>query len=137
MGERKPFIPPIPPDAKTAGQHAAPADLTNPAPYASSSEGAPPQPAQDETGFLTGGQPTPEQLAAAQEYARQQQQAYMDTPQPGGQHPPTEAMYAQLRDDQKKMEKLLLLTTTGVLLAALVILWAAKQKSRLDVNADV
>lgn len=91
MSDTPPHVPPIPANAKTAGSHAPPADMSKP-----------PQ------------QPTPSQaVPESEDQAPPQPQptGHYDTPNT------TEAMFTQLRTDQARLERVLLLTTCTALIA--------------------
>lgn len=117
MADMKPHIPPIPPDARRAQQHAAPIDLNNPPEAAMPSQAATGndevmQEVRQEVNL--GPEPQPEDRIIA--------------PPPPYQSPePIEAIFAQLRADQKKLERVVLLTNVALLGSALVVLYAMRQ----------
>lgn len=128
MGEMKPHIPSIPPDAKRAAHHAPPSDLDNPAPA--------PQPAQAATGGEGEMQEVPV-TPPAQESSSPEPPYYASPeipyqPQAYESPEPIEAMFAQLRDDQKRMERMLLFTNLTALAVIALALYAMKRGGMVD-----
>lgn len=114
MGDKEaPFIPPIPPDAKVAASHAPPSDLNNPAAAPTPSV----QAAEDEGSKVA---PDPQPVQTPRPPRAQPAQES---------HPPTEAMFYQLREDQQRMQKMVAMTLIALVLAAMVILWLSKPQS--------
>lgn len=100
----------IPADAKAAGAHAAPVDLSNPPSEATpSANGTEPhrveEPAVDDR--------------PVEEYA---------TPEP------IEVMYAQIRDDMRRSERLLMLTATTVVFMGLLFAYYVRKGGLLEVG---
>lgn len=108
-----PFVPEIPQDAKTAGSHAAPIDLPN---AVESSENIDAE-AHRRDDTASNPQPKPQSKPAA------------DSPKQEKGHPPTEAMFFQLREDQQRLQRMVMITLMALIVAGFIILWLSKPKA--------
>lgn len=117
QGEQKPNIPHIPPDAKTAEHHAPPVDLNNPPVEPTpSSNNIPSGGGEHSESVFPTGIPSP------------------SIPKSGYQSPePIEAIFAQMREDQKKLETLILIGTFCSLMAISLCIVVLRARGALDV----
>lgn len=130
-------IPPIPDDAQRAQPHAAPVDLSKPAAAPTSSG---PVELPDSNGVMMQQQQQipmvdPAEIerlrAMAAQQQRQPQVQEYKSPEP------IEAMFAQLRDDQKKLERALMISSLGLFGAAIILVYLTQKKGLPTPDLDI